>query len=173
MDAARPVRALVARRKLAIAEDLVCDLLRLDGELLVDLAGVDEERRLGDFEVLLQVIGSLQEGGMRDSDDVDVAREGEVEGETAAVAESDGTELGDARGLEGLDYGADEGVGPLWGVTAKPRPNVEVHTGLEGVRRSGLAIEDIWCDNLEAVARKVIGKELLGHRLYEFGSFFP
>ena len=120
MDAARPVRALVARRELAIAEDLVCDLLRLDGELLVDLAGVDEERRLGDFKVLLQVIGSLQEGGMRDGYDVDVAREGEVEGETAAVAESDGTELGDTLGLEGLDYGADDGVGPLWRVTAEP-----------------------------------------------------
>ena len=120
VDAARPVRALVARRELAIAKDLVRDLLRLDGELLVDLAGVDEERRLGDFEVLLQIIRSLEEGGMRDSYDVDVAREGEVEGETAAVAESDGTELGDTLGLEGLDYGADDGVGPLWRVTADP-----------------------------------------------------
>ena len=57
---------------------------------------------------------------MRDADDVDVAREGEVEGETAAVAESDGPELGDTLGLEGLDYGADDGVGPLWRVTAEP-----------------------------------------------------
>ena len=42
-----PVRPLIPGRVLAAPENLVCDRLRLLGKHLVDLARVDEQRRLG------------------------------------------------------------------------------------------------------------------------------
>lgn len=55
MVAAVPVRPLVSRRELAAAEDLIRLSLRLEGERGIDLAAVDQERRICLVAILLHV----------------------------------------------------------------------------------------------------------------------
>jgi hypothetical protein len=73
------VRAHVARRELAAAEDRVRLGLLLGRERLVDLARVDEQRRARVGGVALEV-GDLEPRGVRDDGDVRDVLEGEVEG---------------------------------------------------------------------------------------------
>ena len=78
MVAASPVIALVARRKLAIAQDLVRLRLQLRRELRVYLAALDEQRHVR-LRVPLDVGGDLEERRVRDGGGLDDAVEGEVE----------------------------------------------------------------------------------------------
>ena len=78
MVAASPVVALVARRKLAIAQNLVRLRLQLRREHGVDLAALDEQRHVR-LRVPLDVGGNLEERGVGDRGGLDDAVECEVE----------------------------------------------------------------------------------------------
>ena len=181
MRAALPVCALVAGRKLAIAEELVRLRLRLKGEHVVDRARVDQERRLGRRQVFLrvipgkphtqelglaavathlEVIGDLEQRGVAHGDRLDLVREREVEADTRTEAVAHSTELGHAVGLERGDDGARDLLDALAGVLAEPGHEVEVGAGVQRIGRDGVGVEEVGHDDLEAIAREVIGKEL-------------
>ena len=160
VGAAWPVRLRVPRRELAAPEDLVRNLLRLDGPHLVGLARVDKEWRLRDLEVFLDVLGRFDHGRVRRRDDVHVASEREVEAEAAPVAVAQRADLGHAVGLERVQYRADDDVRAREGVLAEPLHEIERRAGVERVDGCRVVVKDVGHNDLEAVAREVIGEEL-------------
>ena len=97
---------------------------------------------------------------MRDADDVDVAREGEVERGARPKAVPDRAEPGHALRLECADDRADELVDLVDGVLGEPGGEVERGAGVEGVGGDRVALEEVGHDDFEAVARKVVGEQL-------------
>ena len=110
----------------------------------------------------LKILWDLEEGRVRDGDDLDLAREREVEPGTRAVAEADRGELGNPLRLEGSNQGANGRQYIRGGVFAEPAHEVVGAVRVERVLRERVVVEVVWNVDLEAVARKVIGQKLIG-----------
>ena len=96
---------------------------------------------------------------MRDADDVDVAREGEVERGARPKAVPDRAEPGDALRLECVDDRADPLVDLVERVVGEPGRAIK-GTGVESVDGDGVALVEVGHDDLEAIASEVIREEL-------------
>lgn len=120
MRASWPVRPLVARRlRLPSTKDLVANRLLLGGVLRVDLAGVNQQRDARLLE-LLQVLGGLEERGMRDDGSLDDAVEREVEDVPRAEAVAGRTEGRDAFRFEAFDDLVERGARLVGAVVREP-----------------------------------------------------
>jgi len=156
--AAIPVRPLVPDRKLASAEDFVSNRLRLLGELLVNLAAVDQKGCLRLSPVFLQVGGNLQTRGVGDDGRVALVLEGEVERGRRAKAVSRRTEARHTLLLQRADDLVDDVLPRGVRVLREPGAKVKV-AAIQLLVCDRVADENVGHDDLEAVPRKVVRKE--------------
>ena len=107
---------------------------------------------------------------MRDRDDVELVVEREVEGDTRAEAVADRAEPDHALLLERAHDALRDLDDARVGVLAEPGHEVEVGARVQRVRRDRVAVEQVGQDDLEAIARIVVGKELRSERRNSVGS---
>ena len=108
----------------------------------------------------LEVIGNLEQRGVAHGHRLDLVREREVEADTRTEAVAHSPELGHALGLERGNNGARNLLDALARVLAEPGHEVEVGARVQRVGRDGVGVEEVGHDDLEAIAREVVGKEL-------------
>ena len=181
MRAALPVRALVARCELPF-EDLVRDLLRILRERIVDLAAVDQQRRLRLLEIFLhnvrsqpthsivseldsvkphlEILGDPEARRVRNDRNFAPTLEREPPDGRGPKAIARRPNPSDTLSLERLDDRVHDRLPALGSVPRHPSLAVEVCAGHD-VFRERLALEEIRHDRAVSVPCKVIDEELL------------
>lgn len=173
----------VVRLRLGLGRELLVDRARVDQQRRLRFRRVFLRSRVGQSLVTnsarrdgmrvrsgdactrgthLEILRDLEEGRVRDGDDVDLAREREVEAGARPVAVADHGEPVDALCLERRNQSAHGGQGTRGGVLAEPAHEVVVAAGVERVLRERIVVEVVRDEDLEAVTRKVVGQKLIG-----------